>query len=92
MILLTCLVIINLTQQLSVEAIADIAVTKTVNNATPSVGQDVTFTITVTNNGSVNATGVQVTDLLCPVDTALLQELLVRIHWFQILGLGMLEI
>ena len=45
-------------------ATADIAMTKTVNNATPSVGQSVIFTVTVTNNGPANATGVQVTDLL----------------------------
>jgi uncharacterized repeat protein (TIGR01451 family) len=43
---------------------ADIAVTKTVDNATPNVGADVTFTVTATNNGPSNATGVVVTDLL----------------------------
>jgi uncharacterized repeat protein (TIGR01451 family) len=42
----------------------DLAVTKTVNNQTPNVGQQVTFTITVSNSGAGNATGVEVTDLL----------------------------
>src|SRR6202521_5453645 len=45
---------------------ADIAVTKTVDNATPNQGANVVFTITATNNGPSNATGVHVTDLLLP--------------------------
>src|SRR6202011_3991393 len=43
---------------------ADIGLTKTVSNATPNSGTNVTFTVTATNNGPSNATGVQVTDLL----------------------------
>jgi len=43
---------------------ADLEITKTVNNAAPIIGDNVTFTITLTNNGVDNATGVQVTDLL----------------------------
>ena len=43
---------------------ADLAVTKTVSNATPNVGDQITFTVTLTNNGPDAATGVQVTDLL----------------------------
>ena len=43
---------------------ADIELTKTVDNATPNLGANVTFTITATNNGPSDATGVQVTDLL----------------------------
>ncbi|MFN0015627.1 MAG: DUF11 domain-containing protein, partial [Saprospiraceae bacterium] len=43
---------------------ADLSLTKTVNNATPNLGTNVVFTITVFNNGSSNATGVTVKDLL----------------------------
>src|SRR5487761_538091 len=43
---------------------ADIAITKMVDNPTPNFGSNVTFTITATNNGPDNATGVQVTDQL----------------------------
>jgi len=45
-------------------AVADLAVTKTVNNQTPSIGTDVTFTISATNNGPSAATGVIVNDVL----------------------------
>jgi len=41
---------------------ADIAVTKIVDNAAPNVGETVTFTVTATNNGPADATGVAVTD------------------------------
>jgi uncharacterized repeat protein (TIGR01451 family) len=47
-----------------VPAAADIGVTKTVNDPTPAVGTNVTFTITATNLGPNNATGVQITDIL----------------------------
>jgi uncharacterized repeat protein (TIGR01451 family) len=43
---------------------ADLAILKTVNNSTPNVGTNVTFTLAVTNNGPSNATGVTVNDLL----------------------------
>ncbi|WP_161604659.1 SdrD B-like domain-containing protein [Roseiconus nitratireducens] len=43
---------------------ADLAVTKSVDNLLPDVGQTVTYTIGITNNGPAAATGVQVTDLL----------------------------
>ncbi|MEI8048091.1 MAG: hypothetical protein WCI92_11975, partial [Bacteroidota bacterium] len=43
---------------------ADLAIIKTVNNATPNVGSNVIFTLTATNNGPGAATGVHVADLL----------------------------
>ena len=42
----------------------DLAITKSVAPANPVLGQNVTFTLTVTNNGPSAATGIQVTDLL----------------------------
>lgn len=42
----------------------DLRVVKTTNNATPIIGANLTFTITVSNLSAVNATGVKVTDLL----------------------------
>src|SRR5262249_45650729 len=43
---------------------ADLAVTKTVSNSTPTVGDTIIYTVTVTNGGPANATGVALTDLL----------------------------
>jgi uncharacterized repeat protein (TIGR01451 family)/LPXTG-motif cell wall-anchored protein len=43
---------------------ADIALTKAVSNATPNVGDTITFTITASNTGPVTATNVTVTDNL----------------------------
>jgi len=43
---------------------ADLAVSKSVSNPTPTFGTNVTFTITVSNSGPNNATGVVVSDLL----------------------------
>ncbi len=42
----------------------DLSLTKTVDNATPDVGEDITFTITVSNAGPNDATGVRVRDLI----------------------------
>ncbi|HJR08737.1 MAG TPA: DUF11 domain-containing protein [Pyrinomonadaceae bacterium] len=43
---------------------ADLSLTKTANNAAPLINQLVTFTLTVTNAGPTNTTGVTVRDLL----------------------------
>ncbi len=43
---------------------ADLALSKTVNDTTPNVGDTVTYTVTLSNNGPNTATGAQVTDLL----------------------------
>ncbi|KQC00063.1 gliding motility-associated C-terminal domain-containing protein, partial [Pedobacter sp. Hv1] len=43
---------------------ADISVNKTVNNTNPTIGSNVVFSISVTNNGPSNATGVLATDIL----------------------------
>jgi uncharacterized repeat protein (TIGR01451 family) len=43
---------------------ADLAITKTVSNTQPNVGDTITFTVTLSDNGPSNATNVTVTDLL----------------------------
>src|SRR5262249_46765537 len=43
---------------------ADLALTKTVSDPTPNVGDTVTFTVTLSDTGPSNATNVSVTDLL----------------------------
>ena len=44
--------------------VADLSILKTVDNPKPNVGTNVVFTIKVTNKGSADATGVNVTDNL----------------------------
>ena len=43
---------------------ADLALTKTVSNPTPNVGDTITYTITLSDNGPDGATNAQVTDLI----------------------------
>ena len=42
----------------------DLGITKTVDDASPAEEQDINFTITVTNYGPTDASGIEVTDLL----------------------------
>lgn len=42
----------------------DLAITKTVDDGTPQEGDTIVYTLTVTNNGPLDATGVEVTDNL----------------------------
>jgi uncharacterized repeat protein (TIGR01451 family) len=46
--------------------VADLAIAKTVSNPHPNVGDTITFVVTLTNNGPVDDTGVEVTDPLPP--------------------------
>jgi uncharacterized repeat protein (TIGR01451 family) len=43
---------------------ADLSLTKTADNSTPTINQNVTFTLTLANAGPSNASGVTVTDAL----------------------------
>ena len=44
--------------------VADITVSKTVDNSTPNEGEPIIYNVTVSNDGPSDASGVQVTDLL----------------------------
>ena len=45
-------------------AVSDVSITKGVDNTTPLVGSNVTFTLTVFNNGPSEATGISVEDVV----------------------------
>ena len=47
-----------------VQSHTDLSVVKTISNSTPTVGSNVTFTLTATNNGPDNATLVVINDVL----------------------------
>jgi uncharacterized repeat protein (TIGR01451 family) len=53
-----------LDEVVTIHPLADLAVAKTVNNFTPNVGDTITYTVTASNNGPDDATGVIVTDPL----------------------------
>ncbi|MCP4348615.1 MAG: DUF11 domain-containing protein [Desulfobacterales bacterium] len=40
----------------------DLVIAKAVSNSTPNVGDNITFTITLTNDGQGDATGVSIQD------------------------------
>ncbi|WP_009631938.1 DUF11 domain-containing protein [Synechocystis sp. PCC 7509] len=48
----------------TIDPLADLSLTKIVNNASPNIGDNVTFTVTLNNVGPDSATGVSVSDLL----------------------------
>jgi uncharacterized repeat protein (TIGR01451 family) len=48
----------------TVGALADLELAKSVSNSTPNVGEQVTFTVTLTNRGPSTATNVDVRDIL----------------------------
>jgi uncharacterized repeat protein (TIGR01451 family) len=54
----------DLSEAITVNNATDLSLTMIVDNATPNVGDNVTFTITVNNSGPDNASGVAVTDLI----------------------------
>ncbi len=49
--------------KVTIHTFYNLSITKTVTTTTPLVGTNVTFTITVTNNGANNANGIVVTDV-----------------------------
>ncbi len=51
---------------------ADLSLTKTIDNATPKIGETITYTLILTNSGPLETTGVQVEDIL---PTGLLYDL-----------------
>jgi len=52
----------DLTEAITVNNDADIVITKTVDNSTPSEGDTITFTVGITNSGPAQATNLVVTD------------------------------
>ena len=54
----------DLEATITVQNLSDIILTKVVDNNTPNVGDTITYTITVANNGSATATNLRISDLL----------------------------
>ncbi|MGL2963123.1 T9SS type A sorting domain-containing protein [Flavobacterium sp. RSB2_4_14] len=58
-----CSITISKTIEVS-SCLSDLQIVKSINSLMPAVGSNVTFTLTATNNGPSNATGVVVTDVI----------------------------
>ena len=56
--------IVVFSQEFDAEFEHDLVVTKTVDNATPNEGDTINYTVTLTNNGPTDGTGVEITDVL----------------------------
>ena len=54
----------TLAHSTSLAAFTDLSVKKTISTQSPAIGQDITYTIKVKNDGAVKATGVELTDIL----------------------------
>lgn len=54
----------NANVSISTQKSTDLVVTKTVNDTNPVISQNISYTITVVNNGPDNATGVYVNDII----------------------------
>ncbi|MGL6298094.1 MAG: hypothetical protein ACRC1M_02895 [Methanobacteriaceae archaeon] len=54
----------NANVSISAQKATDLVVTKTVNDTNPAISQNVSYIITVVNNGPDNATGVYVNDII----------------------------
>ncbi len=61
---------VDRTDELTAMPGADIAVTKTVSNLTPNTNDTITYTLTVTNNGPSDVTGVEIDDNLPVLELA----------------------
>ncbi|WP_084555779.1 Ig-like domain-containing protein [Alkaliflexus imshenetskii] len=54
----------NSAQASAIPQKSNLKLTKSVNNNTPVVNEEITFTITLTNSGPDNATGIEITDVV----------------------------
>lgn len=63
---LRCMTSAEIGQIVNFATANDLAITSNATPATPRVGQNVTYTLNVTNNGPLTATNVRVTDTLPP--------------------------